>query len=69
MIFELLCKDTETEDEEEKAMEEVLRERLQENVREVKGMLEKGGGIARLVEECKAYHASGNAGASQLFVQ
>lgn len=67
--FMMLCEDTETKDEHQKAMEEALREKLKQNVREVKKMLGKDGEIAKLVEECKAYHASGNAGASQLFVQ
>lgn len=66
--FNLLCDDTRAKSEEDKAMEEILREKLAVNLGEVKEMLGSGGEIARLVEECKAYHADCNKGFASMLV-
>lgn len=67
--FHLLCDGTETKNEENRAMEEILREKLKENLQEVKRMLDHGGDISKLVKQCRSYHSPGNAGATQLSLQ
>lgn len=67
--FSELCDSTQTKDPEEKAKEEALRKELRVNLEKVKKMTEQGGEIARLVEQCKTYHAQCGKGASELFVQ
>lgn len=55
MKFNLLCDESVPKDDEEKAMEEVLREKLQESLVKAKAMVEAGGVIPSLVEQCKNY--------------
>jgi uncharacterized protein (DUF1697 family) len=69
--FLLLCDDSEAKDEKAKVLEKLLRSDLKEKAAEVKAMLDKGGKIAKLVAQCKAYQTSQAAAAkdfSSMFV-
>lgn len=65
--FLLLCEDTEPKEEKDRVQEEITRNELRENVKEVKAMIEPGGVIPELVAKCKQYSAPSSSG-SQLFV-
>ena len=61
--FLLLSADTETKDKKQKLREDQLRNKLKENLVEVRSMVGESGKIPRLVAACKAYNTT--AGMSQ----
>lgn len=66
--FRLLCESSEAKSEDEKVLEEDLRNDLKERSVRVKGMLAEGGEIASMVAACKAYQSPAVAGSQSLFV-